>query len=423
MHYLLISFSHKNCDIKVREKLAFEEIDKHFYSKTLIEYHNINEVMILSTCNRVEVFASVKDCRSASEFIFKILNEHSKISQEELEGRAESYQDEGAIHHLFSVVSALDSLVIGESQIAGQVKDAFRYSYDNGFCSQKIVRAMHYAFKCAATIKNSTDISKNPVSIASIAVSKSKEIFGTLENRNAIVIGAGEMGRLATKHLISNGANVTLVNRNIERAKDLQNEITNIEIADFSMLVKLINNSDLLFCATGSTEFVIKKEMVQYVDFCRYWFDLSVPRNIEDVAGIDIFSVDDLKGIAQKNLSLREEQATMAYGIIGKFTIEFYHWLDSLSVNPTISYLRDLAKESSQKELKRAIKKGYIPAEYEESIKKVIHNSFKKFLHQPTVKLKEVAYKPEADTVLESIKYLFGEAKPLDKYKCEHIKN
>jgi len=206
MHYLTISFTHKNTNIEVREKLAFDSEKKllNAYQKIgAIEL--VNELIILSTCNRVEIITSVKEPLKAIEPIFEIIAEITGVGLEELEGRGETYEDSGAIHHLFSVISSLDTMVIGETQIVGQLKDAFRFSYDKGFASQKIARAMHHAFRCAAKVRNSTDISKNPISVSSVAVAKAKEIYGgNLGGFTALIVGAGEMSRLACEHLAKN---------------------------------------------------------------------------------------------------------------------------------------------------------------------------------------------------------------------------
>ena len=221
MHYLTISFTHKNTNIEVREKLAFDSEKKllNAYQKIgAIEL--VNELIILSTCNRVEIITSVKEPLKAIEPIFEIIAEITGVGLEELEGRGETYEDSGAIHHLFSVISSLDSLVIGETQIVGQLKDAFRFSYDKGFASQKIARAMHHAFRCAAKVRNSTDISKNPISVSSVAVAKAKEIYGgNLGGFTALIVGAGEMSRLACEHLAKNGVNLIIFNRDISRAE------------------------------------------------------------------------------------------------------------------------------------------------------------------------------------------------------------
>lgn len=428
MHYLIISFTHKNTDISVREKLSFanDEIRRNF-SEKLQQNQCINENIILSTCNRVEMITSVSSCDEAVACILKELSGFSGIAKEELESRADIYEDNGAIHHLFSVASSLDSLVIGETQIVGQLKDAFKFSAENGHCSQKLSRALHHTFRCAATVRASTDISKNPISVSSVAVSKAKDILGTLENRTAVLIGAGEMSALAGKHLVANGVNVIIVNRNIEKAQELAVELGEKATAQsYALLKELLNKHTLLFSATGAPHTVITNDMVEAREFERYWFDIAVPRDIDecDIDGVNIYAVDDLEEIVAKNLSLREEQAKVAFSIVGRSTMEFFKWLQTLSIDPIIKELRNKAKECSIKEISRSVKKGYIPPEYEETVEKILHCAFNAFLHTPTKKLKELAEKPEADTLVQSIQEIFDmdeeSIKKLNMYKCEY---
>ena len=427
MHYLIISFTHKNTDIKVREKLSFsnDEVKRDFLEK-LKDFKCVNESILLSTCNRVEIISSVNSCEKTIDYMLSELSAVSGIDKSELESRADIYEDNGAIHHLFSVVSSLDSLVIGETQIVGQLKDAFKFSTDEGFCSQKLSRAMHHAFRCAASVRSSTEISKNPISVSSVAVNKAKDILGSIEDQVALLVGAGEMSTLAGKHLIAAGAKVIVVNRSLEKAQNLAKELGQRAIAKpFSDLRELLNTHALLFSATGAPYSVITEDMVETREYERYWFDIAVPRDIEcDMEDVNVYAVDDLKEIVAKNLSLREEQAKVAFSIVGRSTMEFFKWLQTLSIDPIIKELRDKAKECSLKEIKRSVKKGYIPAEYEDTVEKILHCAFNSFLHTPTKKLKELAEKPEADTVVQSIQEIFemdeNSIKKLNMYNCEY---
>ena len=429
MQYLVISFSHKNTDLQTRERLALsEEAKKEAVASAALESEWINEIIILSTCNRVELITSVKDPFKATEDLLKALERVSGISLEELEGRADIYEDHGAIHHIFSVASGLDSLVVGETQIAGQLKDAYKEAYEKGWCGQKLGRVMHFAFKCAKEVRSSTDISKNPVSIASAAVAMAQEKLGNLGGYTAIVVGAGEMGTLAAKHLIARGCNVILVGRDLEKTAEVAQEIDpNIQVQDSGDLERLINSYRLLFSATSSKEPVITRQMVQDRDFDRLWFDMAVPRDIEEIRmeRLSIYAVDDLKEIVEKNMAFREEQARIAYQIVGRYAKEFFKWLQTLEIDPIIKEIRALAKEAAMAELSKAIKKGFIDPKDQKNIEKLLHNAFNRFLHQPTKKLKAIADEPSADTIVEAIKFFFDieEEVGLNRYKCEYFMN
>jgi len=428
MHYLTISFTHKNTDIKIREKLSLADDDKRRnFSDKLQKHETMNEIIILSTCNRVEMIASVTDCDNSIAYILEELSDISGVSKEDLENRADIYEDNGAIHHLFSVASSLDSVVIGETQIVGQLKDAFKFATENGHCSQKLSRAMHHTFRCAAQVRASTDISKNPISVSSVAVSKAQEILGSVENKTAVLVGAGEMARLAGKHLVTHDANVIIVNRSMPRAQELANELgEHATVLPYDNLRELLNTHTLLFSATGAPHTVITNDMVESREFERYWFDIAVPRDIDEceLDGVNIYAVDDLEDVVAQNLSSREEQAKVAFSIVGKSTMEFFKWLQTLSIDPIIKELREKARDCSTKEINRSVKKGYIPAEYEETVEKILHCAFNAFLHTPTKKLKELAEKPEADTLVQSLQEIFemdgNSIKKLNMYKCEY---
>ena len=429
MHYLIISFSHKNSDLVTRERLALsDESKREKVASKLLCCDSINEIIVLSTCNRIEIIASSKDPYHSTEAILQELSEVSAISLEELEGRADIYEDNGAVHHIFSVASGLDSLVIGETQIAGQLKDAYKEAYEKGWCAQKLGRLMHYAFKCAKEVRSSTEISKNPVSIASAAVAMAKDKLGNLNGMSAVVVGAGEMGSLAAKHLLAQGCNVILVGRNVQKTQEIAQEIdSSIQVASNSELARLINSYRLLFSATSSKEPIITKEMVEAKEFHRLWFDMAIPRDIEpiDIPNISLYAVDDLKEIVDKNMALREEQAREAYKIVGFYVKDFFRWLQTLEIEPIIKEIREQAKEAALSELQKAIKKGYIDKSEQKNIEKLLHNAFNRFLHTPTKRLKAIADEPSADTIVEAIKYCFDieDEVGLNRYKCEYFMN
>ena len=425
MHYLTISFTHKNSTIEIREKLSFS--DEGHLKECLAKLNSseaIHESILISTCNRMEVFVSCSSVMTATKHIFKLLNERSGISEEELEGRADIFDDQGAIHHLFSVASSLDSLVVGETQIAGQLKDAFRFSYDNNYCGQKLSRAMHYAFKCAAEVRNITNISSKPVSIASVAVNQLRDILKDLEGKKALVIGVGEMSEITAKHLISNGVEVYIVNRTRANAEELAVNC-GAKVKDFSELPQLVNEFEILFTATSSKDPIITDAIIENCDFERYWFDMALPRDISFSHGenINLFVIDDLKSIVHENLTIREDEARRSYEIIGRQTMHFYEWLRSLSVEPIIKEIYTQAKKAAEDETARVISSGYLPKEYEKEIQKMNEQVLKRFLHDITHKIRQVSGEANADTMIESLKFLLQNEKSElpNKYKCEHM--
>ncbi|SMP89500.1 glutamyl-tRNA reductase [Epsilonproteobacteria bacterium SCGC AD-311-C15] len=411
MHYLNISFSHKNSTLEIREKLSYPD-EKHLSGclTKLNASEAIRESFLISTCNRMEVFCNCTDIAVATEHIFNMLSDRAGIAKEELEGRADIFDDSSAIHHLFSVASSLDSMVIGETQIAGQLKEAFRFSYDNGFSGKKIARAMRSAFQCAAKVRNSTDISSKPVSIASVAVSQLKALMDDLNGKKALVIGIGEMSEISAKHLISNGADVYIMNRTKDKAVALANE-SGAKVIDYAELPNVINEFEILFTATSSPKPIITDEIIKPCDFDRYWFDMALPRDISYHKGnrINLYQIDDLKSIVSKNMGLREDSARVAHGVIGRAVVEFFEWLSTLDVEPLIKDIYTKAYLTADVETKRAVSHGYIPKEYEAEARKMCEQALKRFLHDMTAKMRSVSQESKSDMVTGSMQFLVEE--------------
>lgn len=425
MHYLIVSFSHKNSTLAIREKLAFvDETAQLSAMKQLNSTPCISESMVLSTCNRVEIFCSCNDTESAKEELFSLLTKHSGLSHEELYSRADIFDDEGGIHHLFSVASSLDSMVVGETQISGQLKDAFKLSQENGFSAQKISRAMNYAFKCAAEVRNATNISSKPVSVASVAIAKVKESVGDVSGKKALVIGSGEMSVITCKHLSAQGVDVTVMNRTFEKAEAIAKEC-NARVRSFEEIGYAINENELLFTATGSLTPIITDDMIKPVLFDRYWFDMAVPRDIEcdsELWTIALFYVDDLKEIVSENIALREDEAKLSYVIIRRHVVAFFEWLKTQTVEPLIKNMYLKAHDAALQEATRVIENGYIPKEYEHAVQKATLQTLKRFLHPFAERMRDGSDPMRVDTLIEAMSFLMNqeEGDDLSQTSCTY---
>ncbi len=429
MSYLIISFSHKNIDIKMREKLAFGSVeDKDRFIKVLLENEYTKEVVLLSTCNRVEIITRSSNIKVSAKNITEKLASYSGLDFDILYERADIYDNDGAVHHLFSVASALDSLVIGETQIVGQLKDAFRFSQAKNYCSSNIIRVMHYAFKCAANVRTATSLGTGSVSVASTAVAKAKDIIGNTKGVKALVIGAGEMSELTIKHLISSGFDVILTSRDIKKAQILASTFdVNIRVEPYSELTNLLAKTPVMITATSAPYPVITKENAPSASIDRYWFDIAVPRDIDEnicLNDLRIYSVDDLQDIVNENMSLRAEQAKTAYSIVSRMSVEFFEWLKSLEIEPVVKHLYVKGETIIDKKLKTAIKKGFIKADDEENIRKLCQTIITEYLHKPSKQLKDISRNMECDIVVGAVQSMFGlknDSSTPNKYKCEHL--
>jgi len=411
MHFLIISFTHKNSTIEIREKLAYSsDEEKERCLGALNTSEAINEAIILSTCNRIEMICSTSNIAEASNLIFKLLSRNSGLSAEELKKRADIFEDDGSIHHLFSVASSLDSLVVGETQISGQLKDAFRFSIERNFCDAKLSHALHYAFKCAAEVRNASDISSRPVSIASVAVAKAKTLVPTLQAKRALVIGSGEMSLISAKNLSAAGAIVTIINRTRSKAQDIADQCNGVVVEDYENLDALINLHDFIFTATSAPAPIITNKNIYHCNFERHWFDMAIPRDIEfsDFDDINVYVIDDLESIVQENISSREDEAKLSYLIIAKYTVRFYEDLKRLSVEPLIKEIYKRAEKASDEESTRVISHGYIPKEYEAEVHKATEQAIKRFLHDMTSKIRDVSHQNKTDELMESLRFLLN---------------
>ncbi|STQ86951.1 glutamyl-tRNA reductase [Helicobacter muridarum] len=470
--YALVSFSHQNTDMSLREKLHFSDKESKAFLPILLNINGIVEIILLSTCNRCEIYlfldsAKFIDSKPESVFdnIIEAISNKKFIQKETLKDKALILQGKDAIYHSFCVASSLLSLALGETQISGQLKNAYKVSYDNGFCAKHLTRLMHFAFRCAAEVRNKTDISKNPISIASVAVGYGLDFLNSVDNINSIVIsknlelmndleidsnirqveykdeeykprilviGIGEMGVLCLKYLTRYPLDITICNRTLANAQQILLDLglqKSVKILDFSSLKPCINDYDVVFSAVGGG-ILLTKDSLYRKDSKRLFIDLSIPRNIAfdthdiekyKLGEIEVIGVDNLKSKADEFINSRKQSAKEAHEIVARVTIEFLHWLSTLEIDPIIKGMRARAKQASIKEINRAIKKGFIPEALRDNAMKLLHSAFNEFLHSPTMKLKAMAEHESYDTVLESIGNVFGDGEQvlLNQYKCE----
>ena len=413
MYYQVVSFSHKNCNQGMREKLAFaNEEEKIEMLNLLVAFEFIHEAFIISTCNRVEIVLASRDNFSSFHAILGLMAKKSDLNFYELKTTAARYDDEEAVHHIFSVVASLDSLVIGESQITGQVKEAFMLSHRNETAGRKLNRMISYAVKCAAEVRNVTNISQNPISIASVAVAQAHKLLGDdMAGMTGVVVGAGEMGVLAAKHLLRAGCDVVMLARDKEKVELVAHTLgENVKADTVDKLEKYINRYRLLFSATSAKEPIIYREMIENESVNRLWFDMAIPRDIEDMGleKLQLFRIDDLRSISQSNHAMREEQAVRASEIVAKYKDDFYAWLRALSIEPVIKQMREHVNEAIDAEMKRAIKKGFISSENEDNVRKAAEQMFKRFLHEPTQNLRHSSTEKKNANCIEAVKRMFN---------------
>ncbi len=409
---MVVSFNYKQCSLEQRESIAFKDENeiKDFLNK-LTEFDFITEAFVVNTCNRVEIVVASRDNFATYHTILGILSKSKSINFYMLEKSALRYEEDEAIEHIFNVVSSLDSMVVGEAQITGQVKEAFRLSFNNKTAGKELNRVLSYAIKCAAEIRNTTQISEHPISIASVAVAQAEEELKSLSGMVGVVIGTGEMGKLAAKHLLRAGADVLLISRNKDNAEKLAKELgENVKVGEMEKIHIYINKYRLLFTATSSKEPIIIDEMVEDKNIDRLWFDMAIPRDIDKAikkTNITIYYIDDLQAISKNNHAMRKEQALVASEIVKRYKNEFLKWLQALSVEPVIKQMRLNIDAIVKEEVDRVIAKGYLPKEYRDNLEYMGRQMFDKFLHKPTKNMRKISKENEGIEVIESLSEIF----------------
>ncbi len=416
MKILVAGLNHNTADVEVREKVAFDGSRLDEGLRRLRELPEIEEGMILSTCNRVELYAHVKDTFKASESIKNFLSEFHHVNRELLDKAIYTHDDVDAIRHIFRVASSLDSMVVGEPQILGQLKEAFETSLEKKTTGILLNRLMKKAISVAKRVRSETKIAENAVSISFAAVELAKKIFADLSDKVFMLLGAGEMAELAARHLMNNGVKEVIVaNRSFERACDLSKEFNGRPVALDDFLREMLH-SDIVICSTGAPNYILMKDQMQKVMKERkqrpvFLIDISVPRNIDpkinDLDNVYLYNIDDLQGIVDANMFERKKEAEKAEKIIEEEIEPFLKWLSSLDSVPTIVALREKAEEIKKEEFEKLMNRF---PEMEDKQKKAIECMaaaiINKLIHPPTKALKE---DPEdKDLMIAIIKKLYG---------------
>ena len=395
-----VGTSHHVAPIEFREKLAFSEEQLIEFLQQLRESDQVQEAVILSTCNRVEVYAlanSVRNADAAAKMLVEFLARYHQVSVESLKKGCYLHKNLETIRHLFRVISSLDSMVVGESQILGQVKTAYDLSRSAGGVAAILNRLFTKAFSVGKRIRSETTITSGAVSISYAAVELAKKIFNTLEGKTVAIIGAGEMSELTAKHLVANGAsNVIVTNRTYERAVKVAEKFNGTPLAYDSNLGFLVN-ADIVISSTNAPDYLIKRRPLADImrkRKHRYMFliDIAVPRDIDpDVSKVDhafLYNIDDLEAVVTSNLKDRQQEAVRAEQIVSEEAKRFYNQLQTFQVNPTIKALHQQFREIADTELQACFYKATLSDQQEAAVASMAQAIVKKLLHHPMQNLR-----------------------------------
>jgi glutamyl-tRNA reductase len=404
MTLALIGVNHKTAPIAVREKVAIRRDDLADVLRALAGRPGVTECMIVSTCNRVEILAAVEGPEVS---LGAFLAESTGVDARELAEHLFEYHDKEAVNHLFRMAASLDSMVVGEPQILGQVKEAFAAAREAGTVAGQLGHLLQCAFAAAKKARSETGIGANSVSIASVAVEMARKIFGSLEGRTVFLVGAGKMTVLAARHLLQQGAGKILVcNRTRERAERIAEEFDG-KVVPFEQLYETASEADIVISSTGAQEAIFRKEHGQAFLHKRrnrpmFFIDIAVPRDVDpkmnDLDGIFVYDIDDLQQVAASHMEQRSRQAVDAESLIAAEVERFHQRQRTVNVAPAIVALQKRAEEIRQGEMARMHGKlASLSAEQLAAVEALTRGLVNKFLHPPMQALKQAAR--EADEV------------------------
>jgi len=417
MNIIVVGLSHKTASVEIREKVAFAPTRMEEPLKALLNLPDIAEAVIVSTCNRVEIYAVTRDIAGGMARLKRFLADHHQLQVDVLEPHLYSHHGEAAIHHVFRVASSLDSMVVGEPQILGQIKTAYGYAAE--FKSSGIIlnRFLHKAFSVAKRVRTETKIASSAVSVAFAAVELARKIFGDLSDKTVMLIGAGEMCELAAKHFLNNGVRgVMVTNRTFERAVKLADEFGG-KAVNFEDLFEQLHKADIVLSSTGAPHCIIGPKDVEEVIRRRklkpmFFIDIAVPRDIDpkvnDVDNVYLYTVDDLQEVVAANLQQRAEEAKKAEEIVLQETGQFSRWLTSLDITPTIVALRNHFEEIRRAELEKTVANWRdLPPDAQKRLEALTSAIVNKLLHQPTSVLKRTGQGGRGDLYVDALRQLF----------------
>jgi len=426
MGIVVVGLSHKSAPIEVREKLYFPEETIPAALGKLMSYEGIRESLIISTCNRVEIYASVQDSAQGVDRIKQFISDYHGISRDALEGSLYVYPDAQGVRHTFRVASSLDSLVLGEAQILGQLKDAFDIALKAKTTSTILNKLIKKSISVAKRVRTETRLAEGAVSISSAAVELAKKIFGDLTGKTVMLLGAGEMAELAAQHLLSNGVkNIMVANRTFERAEELAKEFKGDAIR-FEHFPDALVMVDILICATGAQNYVVKRDMVAKVIKDRrhkpiFMIDISNPRNIEPevdkVDNVYLYDIDDLQSKVDVNTGGRAREAERAEELVIQEVETYLQWERGLDAVPTIVDLREKVEDFRRREVEKTLASlNGITEDQKRAVDIMSQAIVNKLLHAPLVVLKQAAAAPGAeDNTIAVARRLFNLDKDLKR--------
>jgi glutamyl-tRNA reductase len=419
MSILLVGINHKTAPVEVRELLAFNDEACATGLRQLVDGNVVREGLIVSTCNRVEILSATNSdqLESGVERLIDFLDARRNLPNGFLTKNLYRHQDDEAVRHIFRVASSLDSMVVGEPQVLGQVRHAYSLAVEAGTAGRVLNRLVHHTFRVAKRVRSETGIAANAVSISYMAVELGKKIFDSLNGSTVMLIGAGQMAELSARHLVNAGAAKVLIsNRTPQQAQQLADEFGG-EAVPFESFDQRLAESDVVICSTGAPDYIINAEQTRKALERRRnrptcFIDISVPRNIDPEVGkvpnVFLFDIDDLESVITSNIREREREAERAELIVQSEVMQFQQALRLMDMGPTIGALREKLHEMARAEMDRQRKKlGPLTIEQEAAVEALLMSTVNKISH-PILNQMRRFYEASETDQLQAPKDIFG---------------
>ncbi len=417
MNLVVVGISHKKAPLELRERFVLNDRNLPEALRRLQTELEIEEAVIISTCNRVEFVLVAFEKQDAMAGFRRFAESFYGIRFDEFADCFYVHREDEAIRHLFRVASGLDSLIVGEPQVLGQVKQAYFLAKEAETCGNALESVFHRVFNTAKRVRTETHVAEAPVSISSAAVEMAEQTFGGLQNKTAMIIGAGQMGELAARHLVAKGVSTVLVsNRTHTHAVALAEELRGLAV-QFSEIWQAMQSADIVISSTGCPHYIITRDDMERLMPQRngrpiFLIDIAVPRDVDpavrEVAGCTLVNIDGLEEVTHNNLHEREKAMKAADHILDEELELFRARQEQLNVVPTIVCLKRRVEEIRQAEMKRMRRMfGELTPDQERALEALTHGLVNKILHTPFTELKQAAGRPDRTEFIDVVRTIF----------------
>lgn len=428
MHLIVVGLNYRTAPVEIREKFALTETELPRALQALKATTGILEGVIVATCNRTEIYAVVDRMHLCGHYIRSFMEQWFSVPREQFNSHLYMYEDDRSARHLFRVASGLDSMVIGETQILGQVRDAFLLAQEERATGTLFNRLFKQAITLAKRAHSDTSIGENAVSVSYAAVELGKRIFGRFDDKTVMIVGAGKMSELTAQHLHANGAKeVLVVNRTLENARELAQKFNGQALA-LEDAINRLKDVDIIISSTGAQRFVLNREQVEAAMAVRkkrpmFLIDIAVPRDIEpscgDIPNVFLYDIDDLEGIVENNMAKRRKEAAIIEEMIVLEQEAYRQWYATLGVSPLIRALQEKAAVIQENTLDSLLRKlPELDARQVKVIRKLTKSIVNQVIHDPILRIKELSAEKRSDEAMKLFVQLFALEEDVAKLKA-----